>query len=75
MTEMILETKVLPEPIFRLFDSNMVKVEKEGNKVTLSPVLTVDERGYPLRGKYKGTGSTVDEFLARKREEKELERI
>ncbi|MDR2167578.1 MAG: hypothetical protein LBE35_06995 [Clostridiales bacterium] len=73
--EMILETRALPEQIFRLFESSNVKVEKEGDKVILSPALVVDERGYPLRGSFKDCGFTVDEFLAMTREDKELERF
>jgi len=74
MTEMILNSNTLPEPLLLLVRSEKVKVNEENGKITLTPIPEYDNRGdYPLRGSAADCGFTVEEFLARKRAEKELE--
>lgn len=70
MTEMILDSVALPEPLFRLVRSDRVKVSEENGKILLTPVLKAQRKGYPLRGSAADCGFTVDEFLARKRTER-----
>ena len=67
MSEMILDSVALPEPLFQLVRSDKVKVSEENGRIYLTPVLNVHKKGYPLRGSAADCGFTVDEFLVRKR--------
>ena len=73
MSEMILETNILPEPIFGMIDSKKVMVVKDGNKIIISPVFSAEEKRHPLRGKYKDSGLTLEEFRAWRKQDKEME--
>ena len=72
MTEMLLDTKTLPEPLFRLLQVEKVKVRERDGEILLTPVLQT-QNGCPLLGIASDCGFTVDEFMARKRDEKVLE--
>ncbi len=72
MTEMVLETKTLPEELSRLVGADKVKVVKEGDEIRMTPMAHAG-RGCPFRGLFAdGTMSTRD-FLESKAAEKELE--
>ena len=76
MTEMVLQTKTLPEPLFRLIASNSVKVREDNNgEIRLIPmeesVKTINN--CPFLGMYTDGKFTVDGYLERKRMDKGLE--
>ena len=72
MIEMVLETKTLPTPLLRLIRTSKVKVWEFDGEVRLTPIIE-NKEGCPLLGVANDCGFTVDDFLARKREEKRLE--
>jgi len=72
MIEMILDTKTLPESLFRLLRAEKVKVREHDGEVRLIPMIQ-SKNGCPILGIASDCGFTVDEFIARKREEKVLE--
>jgi phosphatidylserine decarboxylase len=73
MSDMILDANILPEPLFRLVDTDKVRVRKTDGVITMSPVTedinAIDE----LYGSLAGGNLTVDKFLKWTREDKELE--
>ena len=89
MTEMVLDTNTLPEPLFRLISAAKVKVNETNGIINLipidetkrttplvpcgSPAYMESKNDCPLLGIAEDCGFTVDEFLARKHEEKVLE--
>ena len=72
MIEMVLDTKTLPEPLFRLLQVEKVKVREFDGEVRLIPVIK-SQNGCPFLGVASDCGFTVDEFMSRKRDEKVLE--
>ena len=72
MTEMVLDTKTLPESLFQLLRVEKVKVLEYNGEVRLIPVVK-SQNGCPFLGIATDCGFTVDEFMARKRDEKVLE--
>jgi len=72
MSELVLNTNTLPEPLFRLIKAEKVTVSQDNGIIKLIPVISI-ENDCPLLGIAADCGFTVDEFLARKREEKALE--
>jgi len=72
MNEMVIDTRVLPDSLFRLLRTAKVKVRELDGEVRLTPIVE-DKGNCPLLGVAADCGFTVDEFLARKREEKVLE--
>ena len=72
MNEILLNTSTLPEPLFRLIRTKKVRVNEADGVVILIPVIE-EKSDCPLLGIAADCGFTVAEFLARKREDKELE--
>ena len=72
MSKLVLNTNTLPEPLIRLISTAKVMVNQENGVINLIAILD-DESDCPLLGIAADCGFTVDEFLARKREEKVLE--
>jgi hypothetical protein len=72
MTEIVLSTNTLPKPLMQLIDAEKVKVSETNGIINLIPIIE-SKNDCPLRGIAADCGFTVDEFLARKREEKVLE--
>jgi hypothetical protein len=72
MTEMVLNTNTLPDPLFRLISAEKVKVKEANGIISLIPIMG-NKSDCPLLGIAADCGFTVDDFLARKREEKVLE--
>ena len=72
MTEMVLETKTLPDSLFRLLRVEKVKVHEQDGEIRLIPVIQ-SHSGCPFLGIASDCGFTVDEFMARKHDEKVLE--
>lgn len=71
MSEMILNTKTLPEPLFRLIRTEKVKVNETNGIVQLIPILE-QKSGCPLRGLAADSDLTVDEFLLMTHDDKEM---
>ena len=72
MTEMILNTRALPEPLFRMIHTEKVKVREEYGEIRLTPVRETDN-DCPLLGMFADGKISVDKFIANKKAEKELE--
>ena len=72
MTEMVLDTRALPNHLFRLIRTKQVKLRELENEIRLIPI-SEGAATCPLLGIAADCGFTVDDFLARKREEKVLE--
>ena len=71
MTELVLNTNTLPEPLFRLIDSKKVKVNETNGIINLIPILEVKD-DCPLRGIAADSKLTVEKFLSMTHDEKEL---
>lgn len=72
MPEMILETKTLPEPLYKFIRTDTAKVCEINGILSLMPIEN-SSTDCPIRGIAADCGFTVDDFLAKKREEKVLE--
>ncbi|MCL2352265.1 MAG: hypothetical protein FWC55_07005 [Firmicutes bacterium] len=72
MTEMVINARTLPEPLFRLIRAEKVAVRVVDGEVRLTPVKEVSDN-CPLLGMYTDGKLTVDRFLEWKREDRELE--
>jgi len=76
MSEMVLQTRTLPEPLFRLISSDSVKIHEDINgEIRLIPVKesTEPKSKCPFWGMYTDGKLTVNGYLERKRKDKELE--
>jgi hypothetical protein len=73
MTDMILETSILPEPLFKLVDTDRVRVRKADGVITMSPIEKDMTHITKLRGSLSDGKLTVDKFLEWTREDSELE--
>ncbi|MCL2147296.1 MAG: hypothetical protein FWH52_05770 [Synergistaceae bacterium] len=71
MTELVLNTNTLPEPLFRLIRSEKVKVNEANGIINLVPILEIKD-DCPLRGIAADSNLTVEKFLAMTHDEKEL---
>jgi hypothetical protein len=76
MTDMILDASILPEPLFKLVNTDKVRVREANGVITMSPVET--ESGEydctaEIFGMYADGKMSVDKFLEQKRIEKALE--
>ena len=72
MSEIILSTRTLPEPIYRRISSDKVRVYEENGNIILTPVFNTDDSS-DLWGLLSGGKFTTDKYLAQKRLDKELE--
>lgn len=71
MTEIVLNSRTLPEPLFRMIRAEKVKVSESGGIISLTPILEV-KNGCPLRGIAADSGLAVDKFLAMTHDEIEI---
>ena len=74
MSEMVLNAKVLPESLFQLIPTEMVKVKEVNGEIHLIPIhekITTDD--CPLLGLYADGKLTIEKHHAWSREDKELE--
>jgi len=71
MEETIININTLPELLFNLTHCEQVKVWENDGLFSVVPVKEI--KGRSLKGLTKGSGLTVDKFLAMKHEDKELE--
>jgi hypothetical protein len=72
MTEIVLETMTLPEPIIRMIHTEKVKVREKSGDVLLTPIIE-EGIGCPLLGMFSDGRISVERFMERKQLEKELE--
>ena len=74
MSEMILNTKALPETLFRLIKTEKIKVRETNREIRLTPILGSTEYIEKLRGSLAiYPEMSVDEFLERKHADKEID--
>jgi hypothetical protein len=73
MTEMILNARTLPEPLFKLIRTEKVKVNETNGIINLIPIKE-SESECPLLGLTADSGLTVDKFLAMTHDETEMEK-
>jgi hypothetical protein len=74
MTEMVLNTKALPEFLFKLIPTEKVRVKEIDGMVQLMPVKENADCTVGLRGILAEYDEmSVDKFLERKHADKELE--
>ena len=72
MTEIVLDTNTLPEPLFRLIRSEKVRVYETEGEIRIAPLSDTD-KGCPLRGLCADGKLSSYSFMERKQAEKELE--
>ena len=63
MSEIILESRTLPEPLFKLIRTKKVRVHETDGIISLIPI-TESETDCPLRGLAADSNLTVDKFIA-----------
>ncbi len=74
MSEFILNTRSLPEPLFQLIQTEQVKVREVDGIVHLVPLEDEFDSTFGLRGMLAGCEEmSVKRFLARRRLDEELE--
>jgi len=76
MTEMVLQARTLPEPIFRLISSEKVKVREYRGEVHLIPIKEkITSSDCPLLGLYSDGKLTVEKHFVWSQEDKVLEEL
>jgi len=73
MTELMLDARTLPEPLFRLIRTEKVKVREYDGEIRLTPITNILQ-GCPLRGMFADGKISVDKFIENKQVEKDIER-
>jgi hypothetical protein len=73
MTEMVLDVQTLPENIFSRISTKKVKVYEENGTITLTPFSEEKPCFEHLIGIFSDGKISIDDFLAEKQQEKELE--
>jgi hypothetical protein len=71
VVEMILNTRTLPEPLFKLIRTEKVKVNESDGVINLIPIME-SKNDCPLLGLTYGSGMSVDKFLAMTHDETEI---
>jgi hypothetical protein len=73
MTETVLDIQTLPEVILSKIPTKKVKVYEENDTITLTPFSDEKPRFDHLIGMFSDGKISIDDFLAEKQIEKELE--
>jgi len=73
MTETVLDIQTLPEVILSKIPTKRVKVYEENGTITLTPFSDEKPRFDHLVGMFSDGKISIDDFLAEKQIEKELE--
>jgi hypothetical protein len=71
VTELILNARTLPEPLFKLIRTEKVKVNETNGIINLIPVME-SQNGCPFLGIAADSGLTVEKFLAMTHDETEM---
>ena len=75
MSEMVLDTKALPETLFQLIQTEKVTLREADGEIRLIPIQEPIDYIAKLRGSLAAyPDMSVDKFLARKHADKELDR-
>ena len=72
MTEMVLDTRTLPEPIMRMIHTRKVKIRENRGDFVITPIREENVE-CPLFGMFADGKISAEKFIARKQAEKELE--
>ena len=72
MTEMVLDTRALPEPIMRMIHTKKVKIREAQGDFIITPIREENVE-CPFLGMFSDGKISVDRFIARKQAEKDLE--
>jgi len=73
MTETVLDIQTLPDVILSKISTKKVKVCEENGTITLTPFSDENPRFDHLVGMFSDGKISIDDFLAEKQMEKELE--
>jgi virulence-associated protein VagC len=73
MIDMILDTAILPEQLLKLIDADKIRVTKEDNAVTLTPISEKIDYITMLEGSCDDGKLTVAKHLEWKHEDKEYD--
>ena len=74
MTETVINTKALPEILFKLIQTEKVRMKETDGIIQLIPIVEDTDCTVGLRGLFANSPEmTVDKFLERKHTDKELE--
>jgi len=73
MTEIVLDTKVLPEMVFSKISTNKVKFYENNGTITLTPIFEEKPRFKHLRGMFSDGKISVEDFFQETQRDKELE--
>ena len=74
MSEMVLDTKSLPETLFRIIQTKKVRMKKGQGIIQIIPIEETNDCTIGLRGIIAGCDDlSVDRFLERSRADKELD--
>jgi virulence-associated protein VagC len=73
MIDIILDTAILPEQLFKLIDADKIRVTKADNAVTLTPISEEIDYIAMLEGSCDDGKLTVAKHLEWKREDKEYD--
>ena len=71
MSEIVLNTRSLPEPLYRLIRTEKVKISEINGVVSLIPIVEKKEKCI-LRGLAADSGLTVDRFLEMTHDDTEM---
>ena len=72
MNDIILNTNILPEPLFEFVGADKVRVSKSDGVITMTPISGNIDYIEELYGSCEGSGLTVEKFLEWTREDKEI---
>jgi hypothetical protein len=73
MTDMIMDLQTLPETIFSRIHTQKVKVHEENGSIVVTPFSEEKSRFDHLVGIFSDGKMSIDNFLAQKQMDKELE--
>lgn len=74
MTDMVVNTKSLPETLFRLIQTEQVRLRETDGEILLTPIDEISDQAEGLRGLLADYEEmALDRFLARKHADKSLD--
>jgi len=73
MSELILNTATLPEPLLKMIPTSRVKVREAKGVISLFPLSDTSDNIDKMYGMFSDGKISVEDFQKQKHEEKELE--
>ena len=70
MAEIVISTNALPEQLFRMIQTDKVKINETNGIISLTPITEI-QSDCPLRGLAADSNLTVDKFLTMAHDERE----